>query len=176
VQHWFGDDFGELHPNLQQLHTTGGELRGTVNIGYGDGIAGIVGRRLGRKLGLPEAKQSIPLTVTISHHDEYLLWSRKFGDAHKMESKFRPVGNYPDGYWLEETGNIEIALGVDIDDGGWCWQQRTTKVRGIKIPKFILPRINAGKTIHSDKYKFHVRVDHPWLGHLLSYHGLLTAD
>jgi len=52
VENWFGDEFDNLHPLLQQLHTDGGRLSGDVEISYGKGLAGIIGARLGKKMNL----------------------------------------------------------------------------------------------------------------------------
>jgi hypothetical protein len=53
VTHWFGPHFAALHPLLQALHRSGGRLSGRVAITFGKGPAGWIGRRLGRRLGLP---------------------------------------------------------------------------------------------------------------------------
>lgn len=55
VRNWFGGQFDNLHPLLQKLHTGGGTLRGAVSIVYGDGLAGLIGRRLAKTLHVPEA-------------------------------------------------------------------------------------------------------------------------
>ncbi|WJN58007.1 hypothetical protein [Pseudomonas sp. SO81] len=52
VTSWFGEHFTELHPLLQRLHREGGELAGEVEVRYGQGLAGLLGRRLANKLGL----------------------------------------------------------------------------------------------------------------------------
>lgn len=142
---------------------------------YGSGIAGYFGRRLSKKLGIPVGSPVVPLKVTIAHHPDYLLWSRKFGDANQMESSFIPLGHYPDGHWLEETSGVKVTLGVEIVDGGWKWHQRKARVMGISIPGWLVPKVAAGKSIVSGKYQFDVSIHHPWLGFLLSYHGLLDV-
>jgi hypothetical protein len=46
VADWFGDDFVQLHPLLQQLHRHGGRLSGQVMIDIPSDVAGLFGRRL----------------------------------------------------------------------------------------------------------------------------------
>ena len=53
AQTWFDGAFTRLHPLLQQLHRTGGTLDGVIGIRTGRGIAGILGRRLAARLGVP---------------------------------------------------------------------------------------------------------------------------
>lgn len=52
VKNWFGGQFNDLHPLLQQLHTDGGSLTGDIDIAYGKGLAGIIGGRLAKKMKL----------------------------------------------------------------------------------------------------------------------------
>jgi len=174
VQTWFGNHFDKIHPALQQLHTNGGVLHGDVRLEYGQGVAGIIGKRLGKKLGLPLVAGISPLTVTISHDNDQLVWARKFGDAHQMVSKFTYEGHYPDGYWLEKTNSIVIELGVDIEGGGWRWSQRKTRLTGVAVPNFLIPQVKAGKFVEEDGYQFYVEMRHPWCGLLLKYSGLLA--
>jgi hypothetical protein len=50
---WFGESFTALDPLLQDLHRHGGKLSGKVDLKFGSGLAGLIGRRLATKLGLP---------------------------------------------------------------------------------------------------------------------------
>ncbi len=49
---WFGKNFSELDPLLQELHRNGGELSGIVNLEFGSGLAGVIGRKLSLNLGV----------------------------------------------------------------------------------------------------------------------------
>ena len=94
---WFGERFTELHPLLQQLHINGGLLSGPVDITLGRGLAGIVGRRLAGKLGIPVNGGSHTLQVAISHQTDSLRWDRCFDGDQWVRSLFQPVGQWPDG-------------------------------------------------------------------------------
>ena len=118
VSNWFGAEFNNLHPLIRQLHTSGGTLSGNIELTFGRGPAGLIGRRLGRKLGLPPQPGNYPFTVDISHTDTELIWRREFPHS-TMVSSFTPVGHYPDGYWKGRTGNIEMHLGVSTENSGW---------------------------------------------------------
>ena len=50
VRDWFDSDFSDLDPLLQKLHVVGGELTGNIDISYGSGLAGLIGKRLAKKL------------------------------------------------------------------------------------------------------------------------------
>ena len=45
---WFGNNFLELHPKIQKLHSHGGTLTGEVNVEYGAGLGKMLGKRLGK--------------------------------------------------------------------------------------------------------------------------------
>lgn len=175
TEKWFGDHFTELHPKLQKLHTVGGVLSGEVKVEYGTGIAGLLGARLGKKLGLPPQTESTNLEVDISHTDQAMIWSRQFGGASKsMVSVFTPQGNYQSGHWSETTGGITIELAVEVQQGAWHWVQRATKIKNIAVPELLLPEVTAKKTIADDLYHFEVALQKRGLGLLIRYAGALA--
>ena len=174
VKDWFADRFSDLHPLLQKLHVEGGRLRGKVDLYYGSGISGILGRRLARKMKLP-GPGSHELSVTISHDDEYLYWNRRFNSQHSVESLFRPVGDYEDGYWIETAGPLSLKLTVDIKNGGWHWRCLQVCLFGCPIPMWLTPSSVAYKEIKNNRYQFHVSFSLPILGVLVTYKGMLDV-
>lgn len=175
VENWFGDQFTQLHPALQQLHRIGGRLTGGVEITYGKGITGVLGRRLAKKMNFPNAGLH-QLTVSISHDRDGLHWARSFDGRAPVESLFKPVGSIDCGYWLETTGPLQMKLTVDIIDGGWFWRCLKVNFLGLPVPRWLLPRTDAYKTIENEKYRFHVAFSLPLIGTLVSYRGLLTLE
>lgn len=175
VKNWFGDQFKSLHPLLQKLHLQGGILTGDIKLSYGQGIAGIIGRRLAKKMGLPESGNH-QLTVTISHDAAGLHWGRCFNNQEVVESLFIPQGNVEKGYWIEKTGPLEMKLTVDIHDEGWHWRCLKVNFYGIPLPLWLIPKTIAYKYIENDKYCFHVEFVLPFIGSLVSYEGLLAAE
>lgn len=122
MSRWFGPAFVRLHPLLQALHRDGGRLRGPVTIRFGRGLAGVFGRRLARRLGIPCDGKDHVLEVTIAHAADALHWTRRFDDGQVFVSVFRPYGQWPGGGWIEDSAAIALALQVDIVDGGWHWR------------------------------------------------------
>lgn len=175
VENWFGPKFSELHPLLQHLHLHGGHLAGVVDITIPGGVAGVVGRRLAMKLGVPVQGRLHQLRVDISHHPDGLHWDRCFDDASYVRSIFRPVGTWPSGYWVEDTGPLQMHLTVDVKDGGWHWRCLEIRVFKRRLPLWLFPNSKAFKTIEAGQYKFYVGFSLPWLGTILSYGGLLSA-
>jgi hypothetical protein len=175
VQIWFGERFNNLHPLLQKLHLEGGALVGNAEIFYGRGLAGIVGRRLGRKMNLPEAGVH-RLMVNISHDEEGLHWERMFGNTALVKSLFKPVGCIEQGYWIETTGPLVMRLTVDIHNSGWFWRCLKVHYCGVPIPLWLIPGTNAYKIIEEGKYRFYVGFSFPVIGAVLSYQGLLSAE
>lgn len=172
---WFGTGFAQLHPRLQTLHLEGGVLRGAVAISFGGGLAGVVGRRIARKLGIPTEGIHHQLQVTIAHHGDVLHWDRCFDGGQRFPSTFRSVGHWPDGHWIEETSAISLVLQVDVLDGGWYWRCIGARRGRWQIPTWLLPRSEAFKRIENDRYRFSVSFALPWLGEVLRYGGLLRA-
>ena len=113
VKKWFGNRYEELHPLLQQLHCEGGQLSGDIDVCYGQGLAGWIGKRLAKKMGIADAGLH-QLKVIISHDDHCLYWQRCFGDGSLFTSCFRPLGTFNDGYWMESSGSMSLFLAVEV--------------------------------------------------------------
>ncbi len=180
AQTWFGPAFTRLHPLLQQLHRTGGTLEGIIGIRTGRGIAGLLGRRLAARLGVPVMHERCRFEVNISHEPDHMVWARRFifpdGTSHALTSFFTPHGTYPEGFWSETTGAMKLRLGVDITPGGgWQWRPRQVRLLGIPLPLALFPQSRAGKYVEDGHYCFRVTFSMPMLGVLLEYGGQLTA-
>ncbi len=175
VTRWFGAQFELLHPLLQDLHRQGGHLQGTISIEFGKGIAGWIGKRLARKLGIPIDCTDCAFEVEISHTPDFLLWLRRFSNSSTMLSVFQPVGCWPDGYWIEQTGFLQLRLTVDIIEDGWYWRVLSARAGKLVFPKWLLPRSTAYKRIENGKYYFCVEFALPLLGTLVRYGGVLDV-
>jgi hypothetical protein len=174
VKDWFGERFYELHPLLQQLHQNGGCLAGEVIVKQPAGLAGVIGRTIANKMGIPISREPQIFSVAIKHQEDGLHWNRCFNQKDTMRSLFCPVGTIDDGYWLESTGAVSFHLGVDIKDGGWYWCCKKIMFKGLPLPLWLFPRVNAYKVIENGRYRFHVAIVVPILGEVLSYSGLLN--
>ena len=177
VKKWFGRSFLQLDPLLQKLHQQASVLNGKINVGYPPGLAGMLGKRLGRKMGIPvnTGTEAYEFTVSINHDSDNLYWDRHFAGSSKMRSSFKPFGNYPDGYWQEKKGLLKVKLQVQLRDGGWYWVQRGLSIGGVPLPTCLLPEVKANKRIEHGKYLFQVKVVYPLLGELLHYEGQLSV-
>lgn len=175
VKNWFGDEFSILAPELQDLHTYGGVLTGEISVSTGRGIAGVIGGRLSKKLGLP-APGCNNLVVRISHSDTALHWDRSFNNATEMKSTFYPVGSINEGYWIEKTGPLHIKLTVDIKNNGWYWRCLGFSLHGLPLPVWLFPESQAYKLIENGRYNFYVGFNAPIIGELVSYSGILDQS
>jgi len=175
VERWFGPAFARLHPLIMAVHRHDTTLCGVVDLHYGSGFAGWIGRRLAARLGLPKDAGPIPMRVDIHADDDTLHWRRRFGNGRMMNSEFRPIGHWPDGHWLERTGAITLLLAVDVTNGNWSWRPVGHRFCGLPLPAWIMPRVIAGKSIEHDRYRFEVQMSLPGLGLLVAYGGLLDV-
>lgn len=174
VETWFGASFALLHPQLQALHRNGGQLRGAVQLSFGTGLAGIVGKILARRLGVPPRAGAATLEVNIASDAAGLHWSRRFNHGRTFNSVFEPSGCYPDGYWVERSGPIALRLQVALIDGAWHWKQQRLRVAGIALPGWLTPNTIAAKQAVDGKYLFSVDIRFPLLGSVLAYRGELS--
>jgi Domain of unknown function (DUF4166) len=176
VSDWLGEEFFTLHPLLQSLHLHGGHLSGNIQVTVPRGIAGVIGMRLAKKLGVPTNGSTHQLDVTIAHQNGCLLWNRCFDQVNWMKSTFVPIGTKANGYWLEQTGPLSMKLNVDTRDGGWYWCCLSMRLHNVPLPLFLMPRTLAYKKIEDNKYRFYVGFSLPLIGTVLSYSGLLVLS
>ncbi|WP_444920009.1 DUF4166 domain-containing protein [Microbulbifer sp. CnH-101-G] len=148
-----------------------------MDIRFGSGVAGWIGRRMARKLGGPAKAGKVPFSVEIHHSTKTLIWSRTFANSHTFTSEFHPVKTYQQGgYWVESTGPIKIQLGVSTEGGNWQWLQRSVSIFRLPIPTIFRPKVSAGKAIVNELYQFEVKISLPVLGFLFGYSGTLKED
>ncbi len=175
INQWFGAKFNELDPRLRALHEHGGELSGRISVELGNGLGKLFGAALAKKLGIPTKAGLRSLKVKIFHDTDGMHWNRCFDEQTVMKSLFIPVGSLPNGYWIECTGSVRMALTVDVIDGGWYWRCLSVSVRGMHIPTWLVPHTTAFKRIEDGQYRFYVGLSLPLIGIVLSYSGLLSA-
>jgi hypothetical protein len=180
VAQWLDSQFQKLHPLLQRLHESGGQLSGPAEVGFGPGMAGWLGRRLARRLGLPTQAGPCLMEVAISQDKGCLVWARRFSlpgePPRTMVSVFQPQGQWPTGHWLEHSGAMQFKLGVDVREGGWYWRVLGARLHGVPLPVKLLPQSYAYKRIEDGRYRFEVMYAAPLLGPLLWYRGLLQLS
>ena len=169
VETWFGPAFASLHPQLQALHRNGGALSGSVQLTFGTGIAGRIGRRLARNLGVPETSGEHQLEVSIHSADGVLHWDRRFDGGSEFCSTFTPHDRFPSGLWVEASGRIQLLLGVQIIRGSWHWEHRGSRLGALPLPRALLPRTTAYKEVVDQLYHFQVMTAVPGLGAVLQY-------
>jgi len=173
---WFGEAFHLLHPELQRLHRQGGSMSGKIKLNFGGGLAGYIGKRIAKKLGVPLRAGEHDLRVDIHQHGNNMHWSRCFDGQHTLLSVFEPFGAYPDGYWQETTGPVNLKLTVDILESAWHWRVLGIRVLGLPMPMFLLPHSQAYKKVVDGLYQFHVGFSMPVVGELFSYEGSLIYE
>jgi len=172
---WLGEQAGNLHPLLRELHARGGVLRGEVKLDYGFGLAGTLGRPFARHLGLPAQAGVHAFEVHIREESGALRWDRCFDGGTWQRSLFTPVGTWPTGYWREGIGRARMRLTVDVVEGAWHWRLLGMSWIGLPLPSSLL-RLSAWKRIEEGRYRFHAGFALAGLGRLVSYEGLLEAS
>lgn len=155
-----------------------------MEIALGRGLARPFGQAIARKLGIPLQPAPHTLRVEIGHQPDRLLWSRCFDDCfgagfgtrQRMDSTFHPVGAWPDGLWLEQTGPVRLGLAVEVIDGAWYWRCRKVWLHGVRLPLVLFPQSTAYKCVEDGRYRFQVTFTMPLLGSVLAYGGLLESQ
>jgi hypothetical protein len=93
-----------------------------------------------------------------------------------MDSTFFPIGAWPDGLWLEQTGPVRLGLAVEVIDGAWYWRCRKAWLHGVRLPLVLFPQSTAYKCVEDGRYRFQVTFTMPLLGSMLAYGGVLESQ
>ena len=175
AEDWLGPAFHDLHPLLQALHRQPSMLVGPVEVTFARGFAGVVGRRLAARLGVPTMPGRHDFQVNIYSVGGVLHWVRRFDRQTAFHSRFEPVGRHPHGHWLERSGRLSLRLGVRVEAGGWHWVHQGTRWWGVPLPQALMPTTIASKSIEDGRYRFSVAVAVvvPVLGSVMGYAGAL---
>jgi hypothetical protein len=154
-----------LHENVSRARWSG---RADI-VGASNPLAFIAARIV----GIPRAAQDVDVTVEFEVRDGVERWRRSF--AGKPFVSLQHAGEGRDaGTVVERFGVLAFALHNTLDCEGLSQEIAAAYVLGIRLPRFLWPRVHARERIDGQgRFTFDVGIAVPLLGRLVFYKGWL---
>ncbi|WP_394795698.1 DUF4166 domain-containing protein [Armatimonas sp.] len=166
-----GTTFDCLPPVLQAFHQSSGGngmravAHGHMQITHGSGR---FRRTLAVFLRLPQAGESVPVTLRIESHGEKERWVRQLGRQQLVT--WQSLGQ---NGLVESVGPLRFGFQLDADTEGMRFISRKCWLLGVPLPPVLAPRVTAQVRGAAQSWWLKVCLDVPGVGRLLSYEGEL---
>ncbi|MDH4049314.1 MAG: DUF4166 domain-containing protein [Gammaproteobacteria bacterium] len=175
VRRILGSRWLELPQALRDLHDVreSSDWSGQASVTRGSSP---LARLIATIVGFPPAGSTMPVQVTLTRDDDKEVWKRNF-DGHRFCSELTAgqMGAYAN-LFRERFGPVRIGMALVTDNGKLyllpkCWQ-----FFGIPMPDCLLPRGRMLEYVEDGRFRFHVEIGFPLIGHVVTYSGWLCAN
>ena len=126
-------------------------------------------------MGFPKAVADTPVSVRFESSGGTETWTRRFGDESFSSCQFAGRGRSA-GLLCERFGPLTFAMALVSKNGRLSLVLRRWSVFGIPLPMWLCPRSDAYEETESGRFRFHVRIGHPFVGLIVQYKGWLEPD
>lgn len=121
---------------------------------------------------MPPPDERMKLYIHFSVDSNGEIWARDFGN-YPFKTRLSSVLIAKQRYLTEQLGPLQFIYLLEVDRGRLLQQTLFTSVFGIKLPKFLSPRIKAEEWEEEGWFCFAVDVNFPWVGKIIHYKGRL---
>ncbi|MGV3617399.1 MAG: DUF4166 domain-containing protein [Fimbriimonas sp.] len=160
-----GGAFSRLGEGVRRAHSSPLVAEGDLRVEWSRSR---LARLVARGMRLPPEGASVRTWLEVSSSPEGLLWVRDFGNHRVTTRQWASQGLLIESFGLARTCFRLVAEGDGLryePVGVWIGRWR--------VP--FAPRIEATVSEADGGWHVDVRVDHPWLGRLCRYSGLMRA-
>jgi hypothetical protein len=169
-----GPAFAALPAPLQTLHRPGPKAiwqgRATVTRGR-SGLAAFVARIF----GFPASGQH-PVTVTFTTDGTGReTWSRRFGRSVMRSTQEAGTGRMRH-LIVERFGPFAFGLALQVRGGRLNIIPRRWTLCGLPLPRALMPGGNAWEEERDGQFRFHVEINVPLIGKVVTYQGWLEPQ
>ena len=169
-----GADFAKLPTALQRFHSSDGaanRFSGRACVEHGVGLLPAAAIKLG---GFPPATSDIPITITVTPHDNGERWERLFG-SHKTTSHLHY--DAATSTINERFRVVACSIVPTLFEDALAVAVTRASVLGIPLPQFMSPR-SSSREWQDDQRRFCFDIA-AYLGRntlLIRYSGWLKVD
>ena len=169
-----GEAWDRIPGPVRDGHSVSGEL---VLAGSGQVVRGHsrLSRAIASVFGFPPDAANVPVVVRMREARGVEAWQRDFG-GHRFSSSLRAGKGRLDGLVVERFGPVSIAMALTVDGAMLRYTPRHWTFLGVPLPKALLPRGDMHESAAAGRFRFHVEVRLPVVGHLVTYEGTLSPD
>ena len=171
-QEVLGDAWQRLPAAIRALHATTGIARfsGRASVTTGKSIAA---RIIGRVIGFPPAARDIPVDVIMNSTNDSERWTRNFA-GHEFSSVMTAGDGRFSHLVCEKFGPVAFAMALILDNGRLKYVPRGWTFVGMPMPRFLAPQGATYESVADGRFHFHVEIELPLLGHIVTYDGWLV--
>ena len=163
--------WAELPPEVRELH----DIVGTRNFAGRASVTrgrSVLARLVGRLVGFPPSASDIPVDVTMSCIDGREHWSRNF-DGDRFSSVMSAGNGRLKHLVCERFGPTSFSMALVLDNGQLNYVPRGWTFLGIPMPGSLAPQGKTCEYVEAGKFRFHVEIRLPIIGHIVTYDGWL---
>jgi uncharacterized protein YbjT (DUF2867 family) len=161
-----GAHFAALPPSVRAIHDLHGDA-GAAGEGRVARGRNPLARLMAWVAGFPPAG-SYPLHVAFAEREGRERWTRDFG-GHVFSSELSTKW----GLAIERFGPMRFGFALQSTAGGLTMHLQRWSVFGIRLPRFLAPRIAAREWEAESRFHFDVRLSFPPIGPIIHYTGWL---
>jgi len=167
-----GDAWQQLPAAIRALHESNGigRFSGRASVMRGKSL---VAKLIGRVIGFPPDGGDVPVNVTMNSTTDSEYWTRDFA-GHEFSSVMTPGDGRFSHLVCERFGPVTFAMALVLDNGRLNYVQRGWTFLGMPMPRFLGPRGKTCEFVEDGKFHFHVEIELPLIGHIVTYDGWLA--
>lgn len=135
----------------------------------------IVARIAARLIGFPVSGEYVPVVVGMEVENGVETWCRNF-DGHRFSSTMTEGADSWAHLVCERFGPFRFGIALVLDDDKLHYVIRRWSFAGISMPLFLRPKGLMYEFVKDGRFRFHVELSFPLLGHIVTYSGWLAAQ
>ena len=161
------DELESLSPEIGGIHRQYGQFRGWIKVETANSFPV---RMVGALFGFPTKDMDEELYFTSVPKGDRDIWTRQIG-SHVMKTELWATA---DGRLAEKLGPITATSRMECIDGAIKLRQEDLRFLGVRLPKFLNPKVETSERGEAGQYKFSIRIELPVLKvRLIAYHGAI---
>ena len=168
---YLGAAWDQLPESIRRLHS-GTTFTGKASVARGSSW---LARFIGKIVGFPGAVENVPLTVNMTAHGGRERWRRDF-DGQSFSSTYSLGKGRHEHLMCERFGPASFAMALTPSGNELRYRPVAWTKFGIPMPKFLLPTGEMYERDVDGRFQFHVEINLPLVGHLVTYTGWLEPD
>jgi hypothetical protein len=163
--------WSELPAEIRDLHDVRDTRRfqGRAKVSRGESL---IAKLIGRIVGFPPAGTDVAVEVSMRKTNGREYWQRNFS-GHKFSSVLSPGKGRFDKLIKEQFGPVSIVMALVVDGDRLNYVPRAWTFIGLPMPNALIPRGQMCEYVADGKFHFHVEINLPIIGHIVTYEGFL---